>query len=93
MCLSAKFHGENARVLRSAVPASRALGWTDQEYPTMTRAELHIGYRRSQHPDRIEAHLTHELRVRDEISLEKVKLISRRLRPRVRLVDFQKNIK
>jgi hypothetical protein len=33
---------------------------------------------------RIETHLTHELRVRHEISLEKVKLISRRLRPWVR---------
>jgi hypothetical protein len=52
MCLSAEFHGEDARVLRPVVPASRSLGWTDRECRTMTRAEHHIGYQRSQHPDR-----------------------------------------
>jgi hypothetical protein len=44
MCLSAEFHGEGAHVLRLPVPASRELGWTDQEYRTMTREEHHIGY-------------------------------------------------
>jgi hypothetical protein len=51
MCLSAEFHGEGAHVLPPTVPASRALGWMDQECHTMTRVEHRTGYERSQHPN------------------------------------------
>jgi hypothetical protein len=52
MCLSTGFHGEGARILRRPVHVSQALGWTDEECRTMMRKEHHIGYRRSQHPNR-----------------------------------------
>jgi hypothetical protein len=60
MRLLVGFHGEGTCVLRRPVPASWALGWTDQECRTMTRGEHHIRYRRSQHPDRGSSDLSAE---------------------------------
>jgi hypothetical protein len=68
MCLSAGFHGEGARVLRRPMAASRALRWMDKEVPSPGSRSIILD---TGGPSTwIEAHLTHQLRVRHEIFLK-----------------------